>query len=58
MNKIVGVIIMILSFVLANLETQYFGNNMFPNSLAESILDLCCLLLFLLGCVVFVKKNK
>jgi len=58
MNRLFGVLIMILSYVLANLETKYFGNNMFPNSIAEFVVDMLCLLLFLFGVVLFVKKDK
>ena len=58
MNRIGGIVIMILGYVLAKVETKYFGNNISPNSLEEFILDLCCLFIFLLGVVLFVKKDK
>lgn len=55
MKKLIGIICMIWGTIFCFLETEYFGNNFLPQSIAELICDVTSLLLVILGYNLFIN---
>lgn len=48
-NKPIGSFLILVAMVFAVIETEYFGNNLFPISYAELFCDLICLVILGIG---------
>lgn len=55
-NKLIGLIIMVFGMLFAFGETNYFGNNLFPGSTAESVCDIVSLVICVVGGLIYLKK--
>lgn len=58
MKKFIGYILVILSMVFAVVETNYFGNNLFPKTTNEFICDLIILIICLTGVLLIIHKGR
>ena len=58
MKKAIGIICLIWALIFGILETNYFGNNLFPQTTAEIICDLTALLLSICGSVLIWQKRR
>lgn len=57
-EKRIGAILAISGMVFGILETQYFGNNLLPNSKEELACDIVPLIMELCGVFIFYKNDK
>jgi len=57
-RKFFGIICILFSGYFAHEETQYFGNNFFPNTNAELMCDIVSLLLCFSGAMIFWSDFK
>jgi TRAP-type C4-dicarboxylate transport system permease small subunit len=57
-QKLIGSLLVIQGIVFNQIETKYFGNNLFPQSWQEALCDGICLVLVFLGLNEILTSNK
>lgn len=56
MRKIEGYVLILISLIFAFVETNQFGNNIFPQSKEEIICDIIALMIFISGVILIKRK--
>ena len=55
-SKIFGIILIVLSVLIAGTSTYYSGNHLLPNSLQEFLVDVACCCVLYLGFTFLIKR--
>ena len=57
-NKFIGLLLFIMALIFQRMQTEHFGNNLFPQTTLEFLCDLVSIVIIYFAFVTFNKEQK